>query len=242
MSPHMYGGIGGIVPVVAVLVAGEGEPLMAYVVAFPDSYKLVGYLIKIVGLFAIGYFWVRLNAEQNELKAFQLGIAAPAIITGMIASYDKAPPAKRVTFEVVGAAHASSETFEMPQQTAFLRDIVGGIFNESVVDDLPIERLPELFAGPERRVASDRLIDLYPQNREKVVGAVINAIKSESSAAYRTNIYVARTLGNVPGGWEGTEQQRKAVEDLRGQRSYQDVTFKENVERAISNWKLRTAS
>ncbi|MFN3659052.1 MAG: hypothetical protein ACK4UO_17540 [Pseudolabrys sp.] len=249
MSARIFGGIGGLVPIVAVLIASEGEPLITYIATFGTNYKLIGYLIKVVGLFALGYLWVRLNSETNDLKAFQLGIAAPAIITGLIASYtpkdapDTKPKEKGDIGIIIGTAYADPLSRPIVVQATFLKDIVGGLLDEPVVADVPIEKLPELFSGPNRRDASDRLIKLYADNKALVVDAVINAIVPESSAAYRINIYVARTLRLIPGKWEGSAAQLQAVELLKQRNSYRnDETFRDNVDGAIANWKLRPAS
>jgi hypothetical protein len=243
MLPLLCGGLGGIVPLIAVLVVSEGEPLASYISNLAVSgveQKFIGYMIKVVCLFGLGVLWVRLNNEQNELRAFQLGIAAPAIITGMIATYDAKTRAHSVSIEFIRPAYADINGPLRIHQAQVI-GIIGGILNEPIVEDLPIERLPDRFTGNDRRLASDRLIELYPQNKQQAVNAVIQAIRPpERRDSYRVNIYVARTLGLIPGGWEGSEEQKQAIERLRSHGSYQrDPTFKENVDRALANWKPR---
>ena len=106
-------------------------------------------------------------------------------------------------------------------------------------ESVPLNELPNLFSGVERRLASDRLIALYPNNKKAVVEALIAAIQPGNlSTSYRINIYVARTLRLIQGKWEGTEAQRAAVAALKDQQAnYKDPTFKENVDAAWDNWK-----
>ena len=249
--PHLIcGGIGGIISVLAVLIVSNGEPLAGYVANLgvpPAGQLLVGYTVKVMGLFLLGGFWVWLNRETNRLKAFQLGIAAPAVITGMIATYQTkeaaapTPPSSQGSSFLFSSAYAQdSLKNEAAAESSIFGNIIGGILNEPITATLPVERLPERFSGADRRIASDRLIQLYDSNKDQVVKSVVDALQKDGDN-YRINIYVARTLGLIPGGWEGTVSQKEAVESLRSTRSYQDKTFKENVDRAIANWRLKAS-
>ena len=86
------GGLGGIAPLVAGLVALEVAVLDAYIrqILDPDaqgSFYVFGYAIKAISLFSIGAFWAYLHrSERNLFKVFQLGIVAPSIILGLINS------------------------------------------------------------------------------------------------------------------------------------------------------------
>lgn len=250
MARFFCGGFGGIVSLVALLIVSNGEPLASYVtnLSVPGvGGKFVGYLIKATGLFGLGAFWVWINSEKDKLRAFQLGIAAPAIITGMIATYEAKNQDNRhqnradQAFSFVSTAHAQVAPPDSSRPSSVFQDIIGGILNEPIITDLPIEKLPERFSGNDRRSASDQLISLYPDNKEKVVNAVLGAIQL-SGDNYRVNIYVARTLGLIPGGWQGNENQKQAIEALKKTRAYNDITFKENVDRALTNWRAINSS
>jgi hypothetical protein len=49
------------------------------------AFELAGYGFRVVALFALGGLWAYFHrTEADPLKLFQLGIVAPAMITGMI--------------------------------------------------------------------------------------------------------------------------------------------------------------
>ncbi len=263
LRPSICGGIGGIIPIIAVLIVSDGEPLASYIanLAIPAvGAKLIGFVIKASGLFFFGIIWVIVNKETNLLRAFQMGVAAPAVITGMIATSEanqnKKPPQERAAattttnssrqdfeFALIGSAYASSASEKVEiQQLAFFSDVWRGVLNDSIVDDLPIEKLPDQFSGSDRKLASDRLVHLYTaseQNRELIVSTLINSVKPDVNGSYLINFYVARTLSQISGGWEGTSEQRQAIEQLRTHSNYSDADFKGFVDRAIANWKQR---
>jgi hypothetical protein len=187
-----------------------------------------------------------MNKAQDALRAFQLGVAAPAVIVGMVAAnnaknqaerdpllHQSAPTQQENSLPRTNMAPASMLMLEMSE-----RPIINILLGGNLSDSLPLKDLPSLFSGVERRLASDRLIELYPKNKKAVVEALISAIQPDSlRTSYRVNIYVARTLRLIPGKWEGTEAQRDAVAVLKKQRNYQDSTFKGNVDAALDNWK-----
>lgn len=88
--------------------------------------------------------------------------------------------------------------------------------------------------GPQRRSASDQLVQLYQQNKAVVVERLIDALLDGGPDSYRINLYVARTLGSIQPKWEGTSDQLAKVQALKASKDYQDPTFKYWVDRTIS--------
>lgn len=88
------GGIGGLTPLLAVILIADARVIDQYVQAIFNpgargSLYLVGYALKAGFLFAVGAFWAYLHkTEQNNLKIFQLGIVAPAMILGTLTAHD----------------------------------------------------------------------------------------------------------------------------------------------------------
>lgn len=76
--------------------------------------------------------------------------------------------------------------------------------------------------------------------RKEIVTSLISSIvPEEDQTSYRINIYIALTLSLLKEGWIGTEQQRKAIEDLRGTSSYKkDSTFRGRVDDALKSYIL----
>jgi hypothetical protein len=247
----LWGAFGGITPVVAALIVSEGHPFTTYLALLDTGPAVVKsmffYVFQTGALFTLGGVWAYLNNAADPMKAFQLGVAAPAVIVGMLAVNDakKAtasdpllrpsalvpdPTSPPLTKRVVRAI------VPLPTSDLFIRTQFS---SAPVAESLPIEDLPRLFPGVERRLASDKLISEYPNNKQAVIKALIAAIQpGDQATSYRVNIYVARTLRLIPGKWEGTEAQRDAIKNLTSQTNYKDQTFKENVDGALANWKL----
>lgn len=76
----LVGAMAGAMPTLANLVSLE-----AHLIFDGFSYDVfAGYMIKLVGLMALGAFLVFVNKERELSKAFQLGVMAPAIVIGTL--------------------------------------------------------------------------------------------------------------------------------------------------------------
>jgi len=74
------GAAAGITPLMVSLISVDAELILGAFV----TRIFIGYLIKAIGLMALGAFVVFVNSESDYKKAFQLGIMAPALIVGSI--------------------------------------------------------------------------------------------------------------------------------------------------------------
>ena len=86
----LIGGIGGLAPILAKLLIQDVNTITLWLQNLDFKFlmiRIIGYLLWALILFGAGAFWVFLNkSEKKLLKIFQLGIVAPAMITGMIQS------------------------------------------------------------------------------------------------------------------------------------------------------------
>jgi hypothetical protein len=83
---------------------------------------------------------------------------------------------------------------------------------------------------------SDRLIQLYKQNKKEVINALLGAILPKGDTnSYRNNLYIVFTLGRITDGWEGSDDQLRTIAQLKETSSYQDPTFKSDVTRFCQN-------
>ncbi len=100
------------------------------------------------------------------------------------------------------------------------------------------ELLVSKFNGDERLVASNRLVELYKSNPNKVVAALIDGIVplADFQRFYRVNLYISFTLSRLSPGWHGTAGQHQSIELLRHTVSYNDPTFKMRVDRAMEKY------
>ena len=76
----LWGGLGGISPVLLMLVTKDIQNWM-------NSFtylSLIGFIIRALALFIVGAMLSSLQNEKSKLKAFQLGIVAPAMLTTFI--------------------------------------------------------------------------------------------------------------------------------------------------------------
>lgn len=137
----LVGGVGGLAPALMFLITVDWE---RYIVN-SETIKVVGYFVRVLVLFFIGGFVAYLHTdEQKPFKLFELGLAAPAMIAGLITTSlipmptGQANLSARVqpSFEIVAVAFAQSEvpahelkTFTLPVQSPaaqFLEGLIGG--------------------------------------------------------------------------------------------------------------------
>lgn len=85
-SRFFWGGLGALAPTIISLAILDHSSLAHYISNIDEeTFKLVGYGFRVLVLFAIGGLWAYFHRSEVEpLKLFQLGIVAPAMITGMI--------------------------------------------------------------------------------------------------------------------------------------------------------------
>ena len=101
----LWGGIGGLAPILATFLILEGEVIGRYLRDLGSGgslLTLVGYSVRVLGLFIVGGLWASLHrSERDPKKLFQLGIVAPAMITGVLnasnVQFDPAPPPTEVS-------------------------------------------------------------------------------------------------------------------------------------------------
>jgi len=119
----VIGGIGAMTPVLLQLVALDINTMSDNL----SGVAVAAYLVKVLLLFSLGGFWAYIHSDvKNKKLIFQLGIVAPSIITGLIASSQvdvNIPDSQELEVVTVGSlwvapAYAGGEKkFEMPQQS-----------------------------------------------------------------------------------------------------------------------------
>ncbi len=122
----MVAGLGGIAPVLLSLIVVDLQTLLLDVTPL----AVISYLIRVLALFAVGGLvgWLH-KSEPDAVKLFQLGIAAPALITaaingGRISLPENPPePQGRSSAIFVSRAYAQAagekelKQFSLPQET-----------------------------------------------------------------------------------------------------------------------------
>jgi hypothetical protein len=130
------GAIGGLLPVLATLVAVDLSSIQALI----DNHGIteglvVGYSIRVVGLFALGGIMAAINtATKDPIALVQIGIAAPALVTSYlsgaaITKNQPNQPLHAATFSFgISVAHAQQPSNNKVQFAGgFLSDVVNGI-------------------------------------------------------------------------------------------------------------------
>lgn len=122
----LFAGLGGIMPVLLNLIVIDLETLLLSVTWL----SVLSYLIRVLALFAIGGLVGWLNrGERDPIKLFQLGIAAPALITaamngGRVSLPEPvSAPNQPLSWHIISQAHAQTpqstlKRFSLPQETA----------------------------------------------------------------------------------------------------------------------------
>lgn len=82
----LLGGLGALAPVMTSLLIVDFEKVAEQLLTHSESlYWILGYTTRVFGLFLIGGMWAYLHKSEREpMKIFQLGIVAPAMLTGML--------------------------------------------------------------------------------------------------------------------------------------------------------------
>lgn len=107
----MIAGLGGIAPVLLSLVVIDLQTLLLDLTLL----AVLSYLIKVLALFAIGGLVGWLNkTESDAVKLFQLGIAAPALITAAINGGRITLPEKATEPSVSSSISIVSQTYAQP--------------------------------------------------------------------------------------------------------------------------------
>jgi len=129
----LIAGTGAIIPLLLNLTVIDLRTILLGV----TSLVLISYVIRQVALFAIGGMVGVLNNEQDPFKLFQIGIAAPALITALLngsqvrlpqantqASPSKTAESRHMGWDLVSPAYAQEaarerlKTFSLPSETA----------------------------------------------------------------------------------------------------------------------------
>src|SRR5258707_446723 len=129
----LIGGVGGLAPTLMLLATGDFERFFSNIAIV----TAVGYLVRVVVLFFVGGFVVYLyRDEEQRMKLFQLGLGAPAMIAGFLASSSHAPPSEAAHLVTptafVTVVHAQSPSqmgglkrFALPAQSSFDQFVEG---------------------------------------------------------------------------------------------------------------------
>ena len=125
---------------------------------------LVGYLVKIPVFFLIGVLWAKLHSsERNLLKIYQLGIVAPAIITGSIAASRLQSATNTAPAPVVSIPSASSDGKQNGLLRSTKQDQTGSVLSVQYVTDNLRRTNPEGVAATPvvRRSPSLTISDIF---------------------------------------------------------------------------------
>jgi hypothetical protein len=135
MTPRerfLIGGVGGLAPLLMLLATADFGRTFSNITVI----VITGYLVRAIVLFFVGGFIVSLYGdEQQRMKIFQLGLGAPAMIAGFLASSGppNAPPVQHAALITIVHAQTAANTdelkrFTLPAPTAldqFLQGLVG---------------------------------------------------------------------------------------------------------------------
>lgn len=201
----LIGGLGALTPIAINLLVTDIKVLLLGL----TTIALVGYLIRVVILFYLGGLVAFLHKDENSpLKLFELGIVAPALITGLInaANIDipktrAAPAAQPVgSINLVRPAYAQRpqeervKTFSLPKENLaqqFLRGLTGS----------KSERTWFVIAGSHLKL----------KDAERQVQRTRPGFKAEVYAPYGGNPYYAVVIGANLNYVEAQRLRRQAI-------------------------------
>lgn len=99
-----------------------------------------------------------------------------------------------------------------------------------------VDLLRDTFFGGYRLQASDQLIERIEQGDSETVPLLVNSIITDDARReYRVNLYIAFTLARTSA-WTGPPTALDAIQGLTSSDNYQDPTFKQHVDSAVSRY------
>jgi SPOR domain len=130
----LVGGLGGLAPVVALLAVVDVDQHLTQI----TTLKFVGHCVKVAALFAMGGFIAWLHESETKLfKIFEIGLGAPALIAGVIATNTVAQakaPDKKVTS--LPAAEFTAK-WQLPETRSSLDFLMGSAHAQTRQPDVP---------------------------------------------------------------------------------------------------------
>ena len=139
----LWGGLGALAPTVLSLAILDHAAVANYISNIDDkTLELAGYGFRVLALFAIGGLWAFFHRNEVEpLKLFQLGIVAPAMITGMINASNVSEQRNvdsawlDVPIALIASAHAEEQSQPPPppppDQQSPVGQFVNGLFGRT---------------------------------------------------------------------------------------------------------------
>jgi hypothetical protein len=197
----LFGGIGALLPVIVSILTLD---INAYLLN-PDALAvaLPGIIIRYTLLFFLGGFITYLhNDEDKPFKLVELGIAAPALISSLVAGHAVNSPAvlanndthstAAVSFSIINSAYAeSNEKIELAGDffSNILKGVTGSVYsNEKPVND---NKYKELKANTEKLYS----VIVTPENNVYEIKASAQATGkgSPGSPEYKFSIFINST-------------------------------------------------
>ncbi len=203
MSPKkrfFIGGFGALMPVLVSLLAIDIGAI------FDDESTLttgniVGVFIRYIILFLIGGFIAYLHEDEiKPFKLFEIGIAAPALISSLITAQSATATAtvdttEKISWSIIASAYAADESKESSFVSDIFKGITGSIYRapsgrQTETPQIPVPKPIRPKPSPSKpdNAQSIRLRSLHsqPQNameRSKVLAHEIKVLESELRAA-----------------------------------------------------------
>ncbi|WP_404358435.1 hypothetical protein [Methylotuvimicrobium sp. KM1] len=206
MSPKkrfFIGGFGALMPVLVSLLAIDIGAI------FDDESTLttgniIGVFIRYIILFLIGGFIAYLHEDEiKPFKLFEIGIAAPALISSLITAQSATATAtvdttEKISWSIIASAYAADDSKESSFVSDIFKGITGSIYRapterktETPQKPVPEPIRPKPSPSKPENVQSIRLRSLYSQARDEMdrseaLALEIKALESELKAAKST--------------------------------------------------------
>jgi len=137
MQRFLYGGIGALMPVLVTIVSLD----LAHTFSKPDAFStanIIGFGIRYLFLFVIGGIFAYFHTdEEKAFKLFEIGIAAPALITSIITANAVKVPGQETAapqtktgsaFVLISSANAADSRAQVPAKGVELAgDFLNGV-------------------------------------------------------------------------------------------------------------------
>lgn len=129
----LWGGLGALAPILVTFAVADAQQIAEKWTQANETY-ISGYVVRVFALFLLGGLWAFLHKSEYEpAKLFQLGIVAPAMVTGLLNAANVERPANlgpqdtALEFHIIAPAHAGDETDEKKEGGVdeFIKGVLG---------------------------------------------------------------------------------------------------------------------
>jgi hypothetical protein len=180
----LIGGLGALTPIVLNLVIVDLNTTLANLTAL----VFLGYLLRVVVLFYLGGLVAYFQEEKSRLKLFELGIVAPALLTGIMNGTTNIQPTLRASNNPPAASVSVMDAFDAFMPTAYAQTKQAEVKKYSLPKESVTAQLWRGISGRQNERVWFVVAGTYDTNQLEKARALVRRIQ-QSTPGYSPEIY-----------------------------------------------------